>query len=87
MRFARDEREVERDLITDAARAAVVIPRDFADRLRAGEPTTVQVLIDGSDSNTATIAQGYALAMRATSSPRARRARATASSAARRRSR
>jgi len=36
---------------------------DFADRLRAGEPTAVQVLIDGSDSNTATIAQGYALAM------------------------
>ncbi len=44
-------------------RAAVVIPREFADRLRAGEPTAVQVLIDGSDSNTATIAQGYALAI------------------------
>ncbi len=63
VRFARDEREVERDLLTDASRAAVVIPRDFARRLHADEPTTVQVLIDGSDSNTATIAQGYALAM------------------------
>ena len=63
VRFARDEREVERDLTTDAARAAAVIPRDFADRLRAGDPTAVQVLIDGSDSNTATIAQGYALAI------------------------
>jgi ABC-2 type transport system permease protein len=63
VRFARDDREVERDLLTDAARAAIVIPVDFARRLRAAEPTAVQVLIDGSDSNTATIAQGYALAM------------------------
>jgi ABC-2 type transport system permease protein len=63
VRFARSEHDVEHDLLTDAARAALVIPRDFADRLRAGEPTAVQVLIDGSDSNTATIAQGYALAI------------------------
>ena len=63
IRFARDQREVDRDLMDDSVRAAVVIPRDFADRLRAAEPTAVQVLIDGSDSNTATIAQGYALAI------------------------
>jgi len=63
VRFARDEREVDHDLMNDAVRAAVVIPRDFADRLRNGESTAVQVLIDGSDSNTATIAQGYALAI------------------------
>ena len=63
VRYARSEHDVERDLTTDAARAAVVIPRDFADHLRTGKPTAVQVLIDGSDSNTATIAQGYALAI------------------------
>ncbi len=63
VRYAADEREVERDLTTDAARAAVIIPYDFADRLEGGRPTAVQVLIDGSDSNTATIAQGYALAI------------------------
>ncbi|MEB2285187.1 MAG: hypothetical protein B6D46_07730 [Polyangiaceae bacterium UTPRO1] len=63
VRFARDERDVDHDLMNDAVKAAVVIPREFADRLRAGEPTAVQVLIDGSDSNTATIAQGYALAI------------------------
>jgi ABC transporter DrrB family efflux protein len=63
VRFARTERDVERDLMNDRSRAAAVIPRDFADRLRIGEPTAVQVLIDGSDSNTATIAQGYALAI------------------------
>lgn len=63
VRFARDEREVERDLLEDTVRAAVVIPRDFAEDLRGGTTATVQVLIDGSDSNTATIAQGYALAI------------------------
>ena len=63
VRFAASDRDVEHDLTNDAARAAVVIPYDFADRLRVGRPTAVQVLIDGSDSNTATIAQGYALAI------------------------
>ncbi|HEY2386524.1 MAG TPA: ABC transporter permease [Candidatus Binatia bacterium] len=63
VRFARDEREVEHDLLTDAARAAVVVPQDFARRLRANEATSVQVLIDGTDANTATISQGYTLAM------------------------
>lgn len=61
LRYAATQRDVDRDLLTNRARAAVVIPYDFADRLRIGEPTAVQVLIDGSDSNTATIAQGYAL--------------------------
>lgn len=63
VRYAADEREVDRDIANDRARAAVLIPYDFADRLRAGEATAVQVIIDGSDSNTATIAQGYALAI------------------------
>jgi len=55
--------EVERDLVTDRSRAALVIPADFARRLRAGEPVSVQALIDGSDANTATIAQSYVLAI------------------------
>jgi ABC-2 type transport system permease protein len=63
VRFARDEKDVDRDLMDDSVRAAIVIPRDFSDRLRNAESTAVQVLIDGSDSNTATIAQGYALAI------------------------
>lgn len=63
VRFARDQTDVDRDLMDDSVRAAIVIPRDFSDRLRNAESTAVQVLIDGSDSNTATIAQGYALAI------------------------
>jgi ABC-2 type transport system permease protein len=63
VRWAQNERDLNRDLNTEASRAAVVIPRQFAARLRAGEPVSVQAIIDGSDSNTATIAQGYLLAM------------------------
>lgn len=63
VRWASNEREIEQDLNTDASKAAVIIPVDFAARIRSGEPVTVQALVDGSDSNTATIAQGYLLAM------------------------
>jgi len=63
VRWANDERAVEHDLLTDRSKAAVIIPVDFAAHVRAGEPVTVQAIVDGSDSNTATIAQGYLLAM------------------------
>lgn len=61
--WARDDRDVESDLANDVSRAAVVIPEDFARKVRSGEPATVQALIDGSDSNTSTIANGYILAI------------------------
>lgn len=38
----------------------IVIPTDFAEDLGASRETTVQILLDGSDSNTASIARGYA---------------------------
>jgi len=63
VRWARDQHDIDRDLTAGRTKAAVIIPVDFAARLHAGEPATVQAIIDGSDSNTATIAQGYLLAM------------------------
>jgi ABC-2 type transport system permease protein len=36
------------------------IPRGFAADIAAGTPAQVQVLVDGTSSNTATVAQGYA---------------------------
>lgn len=41
------------------ARIGIEIPPDFGARLRAGD-ARVQVLLDGTNSNTATVAQGYA---------------------------
>ena len=37
----------------------LVIPRDYGKRIAGGETAPVQMLIDGSDSNTASIALGY----------------------------
>jgi ABC-2 type transport system permease protein len=63
VRWANNDRDVEHDFMSDASKAAVIIPVDFAARIRAREPVSVGALIDGSDSNSATIAQGYLLAM------------------------
>lgn len=40
--------------------AAIVIPPDFSRRLVRGEPASIQLLLDGSNANTASVAQGYA---------------------------
>jgi len=42
------------------ALAAIVIPPGFSRRLAVGAPVTVQLLLDGSNANTASVAQGYA---------------------------
>jgi ABC-2 type transport system permease protein len=39
---------------------AVVIPREYSENVEAGREAPVQMLLDGSDSNTASIVQGYA---------------------------
>ena len=40
---------------------ALIVPRGFAEHLGRGESAPVQVLLDGTNSNTAAIARGYAL--------------------------
>jgi ABC-2 type transport system permease protein len=45
------------------ALAAMVIPRDYAQRIASGRNAEVQFIVDGSDSNTATITLGYAQAV------------------------
>jgi ABC-2 type transport system permease protein len=45
------------------AMLAVVIPADFSRTLARNEEATVQLILDGSDSNTASIAVGYAEAL------------------------
>ena len=52
--------ELVRALDRGDALVGLVIPVDFAVRLRDGRGASVQMLLDGSDSNTATVAQGYA---------------------------
>jgi ABC-2 type transport system permease protein len=52
-------RDVERALDAGTAQVALVLPRDFARDLERGRRVPVQAIVDGSDSNTATIALNY----------------------------
>ncbi len=53
-------RDIVRSIDTRDAVIALIIPTDFARRVDSGKKTSVQVLLDGSDPNTATFALGYA---------------------------
>lgn len=53
-------RTIERAIDNRDALMALVVPGGFARDLEANRPVAVQLLVDGSDSNTATIALGYA---------------------------
>ncbi len=57
---AANYREIEKAVDRNTCLLAIVIPRDFASRLTARRPEPVQLLLDGTDSNTASIARGYA---------------------------
>jgi ABC-2 type transport system permease protein len=50
----------ERHLNSGQALVVLVIPQDYARNIRAGVLAKVQLLVDGTNSNTATIALGYA---------------------------
>jgi ABC-2 type transport system permease protein len=54
---------IERGIDRSECMLGVVIPQDYARDLRSGRDVQVQLLLDGSDSNTASIAQGYAGAL------------------------
>ncbi|MBS3920258.1 MAG: ABC transporter permease [Deltaproteobacteria bacterium] len=51
--------DLQRRVDAGMAQMGLVIPHEFSNRVHAGEDIPVQVIIDGSDSNTATIILGY----------------------------
>ncbi len=51
---------IEKGMDTRKVLLGVVIPNDYSRNLLSGKEAQVQLLIDGADSNTASIAQGYA---------------------------
>jgi ABC-2 type transport system permease protein len=59
-RYVDNYRDIERAIDGRDALIALVIPSDFARRIESGRNAPVQAILDGSDSNTATIALGYA---------------------------
>src|SRR5262245_55414488 len=54
------DRTPEEAFADNAARGALVIPRGFGRDLARGEDASVQLLVDGSDANTAKLLAGYA---------------------------
>ena len=61
--FVDDYRSIESSIDRDECLIAVVIPKEFSRNLLTGKDVQVQLIIDGSDSNTASIALGYAEAI------------------------
>ncbi|MGN6316490.1 ABC transporter permease [Trinickia sp.] len=57
--FARSQAQIARALDTGRAQVAVVIHAGFAQALGQGRGAPLQVLVDGTNSNTALIALGY----------------------------
>jgi ABC-2 type transport system permease protein len=57
------EEDVQRTLDRGEAQAVVRVAPNFESDVKRGRPTEVQVLIDGTNSNTASIVAGYAGAM------------------------
>lgn len=58
--FAESYAPIESAIDKNRILIGVVIPRGFGNHLAAGGSAVVQLLIDGSDSNTSSIAMGYA---------------------------
>lgn len=61
--FVDDYKPIERKIDRDECLLAVVIPTDYSKKLLAGRVAEVQLLLDGSDSNTASVALGYTEAL------------------------
>ncbi len=60
VRLARHRAEVQGDLTSGRPKGVIVLAADFADRLGRGETAPVQILVDGSDPNTAGLVENYA---------------------------
>lgn len=56
-------RELQASLDEGQCLMGLVISQDFSGRIRSGRTVSVQAIVDGSDSNTASIALGYASAI------------------------
>ncbi len=57
---ARQRSDVQPDLVTGRLKGIIVLRSDFSRQLGRGDPAPVQVIVDGTDPNTAGLVQGYA---------------------------
>ena len=57
--YADNYRDIERMINGGEVMMALIIPKDFSHYLDSGKAAPLQLIMDGSDANTATIARGY----------------------------
>jgi ABC-2 type transport system permease protein len=58
-RYVNNYRELQRDIDRGESRIGLVVSADFGERLSSRRTAEVQVIVDGADNNTATIAMSY----------------------------
>jgi ABC-2 type transport system permease protein len=58
-RYVNNYRDLQHDIDRGKSRVGLVIPVDFSRRLGSHREAVVQVIVDGADNNTATIAMSY----------------------------
>ena len=61
--FVRDEKEIKRLIDEGQVKMGLILPEDFSKKIKAEEKAPVQVVLDGSDSNTANIVLSYVQAI------------------------
>jgi ABC-2 type transport system permease protein len=61
--FVQDEKEMKRLIDEGAIKMGLVLPWDFSKTVKAGKKAIVQILLDGSDSNSANIILSYVQAV------------------------
>jgi ABC-2 type transport system permease protein len=72
--YADNDGTIDRMIDRGKALVGIVVPERFSEDLLSGREAKVQILLDGSDSNTASIALGYADALTRTYAARLRAA-------------
>ena len=63
MREVRDRRQCEADLVSGRVKGIIVLPATFSRRAEGGETAPIQVLVDGSDPNTASLVENYVMGL------------------------
>jgi ABC-2 type transport system permease protein len=59
-RYVHDYAPIDKEIDRSRILMAIVVPRNYARDIQEGREADIQVILDGSDSNTASIALGYA---------------------------
>ena len=59
VKYVDNYRDIVRMIDEGEVMMALVIPKDFSRYITSGETAPLQLIVDGSDANTATIAVGY----------------------------